>query len=257
MLSEEFLVLRPRDRLIYLTIVLRAPRYFVLTNKINGMKVRMQPGQYYRSLARLSKECPSYTSKQVRTSLERLVEADFIQQRDLHQKRGRIITLIGWGDSGQSKRQSDFGKMGKEKFPFPPSIIPPSTVQNGQSDFREMGKGFGQHKESYSGERKVLKGETVSRDVVEKEFNKNGVGKEIQHILTSSLKPTRCGDCRYFIPYPQSPAKQPGRCTLDAPFTSTDPPNPSAYRKCLQFEAKAQAPLGRSSIGAGEIPGVA
>ena len=124
MLSDKFRNLKHSlDRLVYLEITLRAARYYTLTGLINGMHIRIRPGEYYTSIARMVNVCPFYTEKQMRGSVERLVKAGFIKSRDLKRKRGRIITLVGWGDEyGQSKRQSDKWAQDIVKFPRPPSI---------------------------------------------------------------------------------------------------------------------------------------
>ncbi|MFC1542915.1 DUF3631 domain-containing protein [Candidatus Neomarinimicrobiota bacterium] len=75
-------------------------------------------------------------------------------------------------------------------------------------------------------------------------------GRKGQKILDSSSDLVQCGDCRYFRPNPKDAERGVGECVLDAPFTKQDPPKPSAYRKCLQFEAKAQPSPSPSPSGA-------
>ena len=123
MLSKEFKALKPLDRLVYIEITLRVARHYVLTGIINGMRVKIKPGEYYTSVARMVKLCPFYTNKQMRGCLKRLMEACFIRQRDLKMKRGRIITLIGWADEkGQSEWQTNERTQGLRRYPFPSSI---------------------------------------------------------------------------------------------------------------------------------------
>lgn len=123
MLSEKFKALKPLDRLVYLEISLRAARHYVLTGIINGMRIRIKPGEFYTSIARMVKLCPFYSIKQMRTCLKRLEDAGLIRQQDLKMKRGRIVTLIGWADEkGQSEWQTNEWTQGLQRFPFPPSI---------------------------------------------------------------------------------------------------------------------------------------
>ncbi|MCH8838054.1 MAG: hypothetical protein IIA60_09700 [Candidatus Marinimicrobia bacterium] len=123
MLSEKFKALKPLDCLVYVEITLRAARHYVLTGIINGMRVKIKPGQFYTSVARMVKICPFYTAKKMRGCLKRLVNVGFIRQRDLKMKRGRIITLVGWADEeGQSEWPTNEWTHGPRRFPFPPSI---------------------------------------------------------------------------------------------------------------------------------------
>ncbi len=138
MLNPAFGIQKPIDQMLYLQIVLRATRYRVLTAEINGMRVHMNPGEYITSVSRLAVILPKYTEKQILTSLSRLVKAGFIEQLDLRKKRGRIISLVGWG-SEQQKGQSDSLEMGKLNFPFPPSIVTKRMPENGQANSEKMG----------------------------------------------------------------------------------------------------------------------
>ena len=273
MISNEFTDLKPRDRLVYLVVVLRAARYRVMTGEINRMRIRIQPGQYITSVDRLCQQCPPYTAKMVRTSLERMVKAGFIRQRDLHQKRGRIITIVGWGDSGQSKRQSDFGKIGKEKFPFPPSIIQSSTAQNGRSDFEKMGNGFGQHKESYSGKRKVFEGVDEANELTEKGVKKNGSdGKGENSALTVTDFTERiqsgrgdspgtaffiprdsvyCGECEHFFRDKVNLRQGMGNCAVGV---EKGPPKwPMTPRDCSKFQPNIRSSQVSAVAETGEV----
>ena len=142
MLSEEFRNLKHLpDRLVYLELTLRAARHYTLTGIINGMRVRIKPGEFYTSLARLVKLCPFYTIKQMRTCLERLVDAGFIHQRDLKQKRGRIITLLGWADEkGQTEWQSHKWAQDLIRFPCPPLISGSKTDRKQAGRSPQVGK---------------------------------------------------------------------------------------------------------------------
>ncbi|MFC1620182.1 toprim domain-containing protein [Candidatus Neomarinimicrobiota bacterium] len=130
MLSDEFRCLAPRDRLVYQDIILRAARYRVVTSEINGQRIILQPGEYLTSLPLLAMICPPYTEKMLRTTLERLQISGFIRQRVLPERCGRVLTLVGW-HLGQTKRQTDSLKMGRPKFPFSPSILPPVNQEIG------------------------------------------------------------------------------------------------------------------------------
>ncbi|MFB0521467.1 MAG: hypothetical protein ACETWD_08580, partial [Desulfatiglandales bacterium] len=168
MLSDQFISLKPRDQLVYTWLALRASRYRVQFHDVKGMKVRIRPGEYLTSAPLLSDKCgKGYSEKQIRTAWKKLQEHRLIRQEVLPGKRGSVITLVGWDSYGQTEGQTDFEKTGREKFPFPPSIITFSTIQNGQTESSEMGMKDGQHKEYLTlGEEGIAKNNSKNPQLV-------------------------------------------------------------------------------------------
>ncbi len=236
MLSDKFRALNPRDRLLYQELMLRAPRHHVLTTEINGMRVRMRPGEYITTLTLLLGLCPPYKEKQIRTSLARLIEAGFIKQRDLKCKRGRIITLVGWGNGEwQRERQSEADNSGKAKFPFPPSIFQSIPQDIGQTDSRDLGTGNGQHKEYLT-----LGGEGLHLEI-DQELSKRGIENKPYKSPSSRIikggtihqwQLNRCCDCRHMIPNRQNPKQGWAQCGIEGAATW-----PMKPHTCPLFEA--------------------
>lgn len=158
-LSDEFLLLDPRDRLIYLELLGRVSRHRVQTAEINGLRVRLQPGQYVTSIPRIQQRyAGSYSDKMIRTSLERLRDAGFIIWRDLKERRGRVITVVDWNTSkGQTEGQTASRSEGRLRLEFPPSILPPDAYLKGQTERKKSGSGRGPDKALNTlGERNLL-----------------------------------------------------------------------------------------------------
>lgn len=109
MLSDKVQKLPSRLKIILLNLILRATRYRVITSKINGMRVRMKPGEYITTYPKLAELCDkNVTPKMVRGSVEKLVKLGLIRKQDLKMKRGMKFTLIGWIDgNGHSKSHSN------------------------------------------------------------------------------------------------------------------------------------------------------
>ena len=118
--SEIYLSLKPKDQVVFSTIVTRASRYFFTTTKIRGMRFQVEPGQYIRSRRLLAEDCGKHiTEPMVRRSMAKLEKLGLICTEDLGGKRGMRITIIGWADEyGQSKPQSKDEKLIKEIFPL-------------------------------------------------------------------------------------------------------------------------------------------
>jgi len=134
--GERFLGLSIRDRIVLMTLVLRASRYYCNTNEIRGMRFELRPGQYIRSRKLLAKDCgKEITESMVRRSMVKLKNEDYISTKDLKGKRGMRITLTQWNEEyGQSKRQSNNGKTIKENFPNFSSKDDSNQPDNGQSN---------------------------------------------------------------------------------------------------------------------------
>jgi len=134
--SEIYLSLKPKDQVVFSTIVTRASRYYITTAKIRGMRFHVEPGQYIRSRRLLAEDCGKHiTEPMVRRSMAKFEKLGLIRTEDLGGKRGMRITLIGWADEyGQSKPQSKDGKTVKENFPYFPTKKTHQLTDNDQSD---------------------------------------------------------------------------------------------------------------------------
>lgn len=188
-LSDAFLPLHPRDQHLYFIIEIRAARFRVTTGEINGMKVRMQPGEYITSVAKIA-GISGYTEKEIRISLERLTKAEFIRKKDLKLRRGSIITLVGWAD-GQTKGLTDFGEMGKQRYSHFSTEPLSNSTRNGQTEIPRKGIGFGQLNKYSSG----MEDEDLKDNDLVQGDGKSGEDVEVQSSPVSPV--VRCGNCRF------------------------------------------------------------
>ncbi len=136
MMSNEIKDLSSNCRLIMHELILRAARYRFITSKINGMRVRMKPGEYITSCPLFADICgKGMTEKMVRGAIGKLKQLRFIQTEDLKKRRGLKITLRNWNDeNGHSESHSDLEKTGIQniKFLSPEELM--SKLNNGHSE---------------------------------------------------------------------------------------------------------------------------
>lgn len=118
--SDLFVSLSERDKILFTTIISRACRYRVTTSKINGMNVRMRPGQLVISMPRLAKLCgKGWTAKKVQGGLRSLQKLKILMYKDLKMNRGVIITLLDWArENGRTESHTENDKMGIQDLPI-------------------------------------------------------------------------------------------------------------------------------------------
>lgn len=135
MLSKKTQNLSMRDRDVLFTLITNATRYRVRTAKINGMNVRMRPGEYISSYRKLAELCgKDMTTTMVDDATTKLQSLNFIRKENLKMKRGMKFTLIGWIDeNGHSKSHSDSDKTGIQNIKFLSTEELMSKLNNGNS----------------------------------------------------------------------------------------------------------------------------
>lgn len=134
--SDEMKKLSMRDQVVLFNLIHRATRYRVTTSSINGMRVRMRPGEYITTYPKFANLCgKDVTPKMVIGAVDKLVKLGFIKAENLKMKRGMKFTLNGWiNNNGHSKSHSEQAKMGIQniKFLSPKELI--SKLKKGPSE---------------------------------------------------------------------------------------------------------------------------
>lgn len=125
-LSQEFRDLKPEDQAVYTQLAMRAARYRVPTIYYRG-QIRIPPGGFWTRYSDLIEYCPflktdTGSNKPIRTCINRLIKAGFIQKQNLNWRRGLLITLTGWPGQvqGHNERHSNPFTEDLVNYPLPP-----------------------------------------------------------------------------------------------------------------------------------------
>ncbi len=135
LLSKKIKELNFRDQIVFFHLVHRATRYTFMTSKINGMRVRMKPGDFKTSYQEFAELCgKKMTAKMVIRATDRLESLELIRKENLNMKRGMKFTIRNWNENGHSESHSDLEKAGIQniKFLSPEELI--SKLNNGHSE---------------------------------------------------------------------------------------------------------------------------
>jgi len=240
-LSDRFTSLDHRDRSLYSTLVFRVTRYRLRTAEINGLRVLLQPGEYVTSYEKLAALCPPFSRKMMITSLKRLADAGFIRRRDLRERRGQVITLVGWWD-GHTQRHTEAVKTGTPKFPLFSSEIMLHGPHDGHTDLPGLGTNVGQVNSYDSGERSYQsKEDHHSRETLggDRYTEARGGQEEVESeavrraevLIRPRSKFIRCGDCRHIFPDPVNPRQGWAQCQVGGMATW-----PMKPQFCAKFE---------------------
>ncbi len=228
-LSDKFTSLDPRDRFIYSTLVFRVSRYRFRTAEINGLRVLLQPGEFVTSYEKLAEICPPYSTKMMRTSLRRLQDARFIRRRDLRERRGQVIALIGWCD-GHTDRHTESVKIGTPNFPVFSLEALPGRLQDGHADLAGLGSDVGQVNSFNSGEEEIQLGENSWEE------SNGGIENGMEKVWTQPRsKLICCGDCHHIIRDPANHKQGWARCQVGMPASW-----PMTLHLCAKFEPAPQ-----------------
>lgn len=136
LLSDKITNLSFRDQNVLFHLVHRAARYTFKTSEINGLRVRMRPGEFITSYERFAKLCgKDMTAKMVIGATDKLVSLKLIHKENLKMKRGMKFTLNGWIDEhGHSESHSENKKVGIQNIKFLSSEELISKLKNGHSE---------------------------------------------------------------------------------------------------------------------------
>ena len=135
LLSGKLSVLSFRDQNVFFHLVHRAARYTFITSKINGMRVRMKPGEFISSYNRFAQLCgKDMTGKMVRDATDKHESLELIRKENLKMKRGMKFIVRNWNENGHSESHSEKAKAGIQNILFlsPEELI--SKLNNGNSE---------------------------------------------------------------------------------------------------------------------------
>lgn len=136
LLSDKMKELNFRDQIVFFHLVHRATRYTFMTSKINGMRVRMKPGEFKTSYQEFAELCGNkMTAKMVIRATDRLESLELIRKENLKMKRGMKFTVRNWIDeNGHSESHSDLEKVGIQNIKFLPPEELIDKLNNGHSE---------------------------------------------------------------------------------------------------------------------------
>ncbi len=136
MLSEKTENLSARDRLVFFELIIRATRYRVVFENLNGMRVRVNPGEFVKSYPKLAALCgKGMSSTMVDDATTKLESLKLIRKENLKMKRGMKFTINNWIDeNGHSKNHSDLDRVGIQNIKYLLSEELISKVNNGNSE---------------------------------------------------------------------------------------------------------------------------
>lgn len=135
LLSKKIKELNFRDQIVFFHLVHRATRYTFMTSKINGMRVRMKPGDFKTSYQEFAELCGNkMTAKMVIRATDALVSLELIRKENLKMKRGMKFTIRNWNENGHSESHSDLEKVGIQNIKFLPPEELIDKLNNGHSE---------------------------------------------------------------------------------------------------------------------------
>jgi len=136
LMSDTMSSLNFRDQIVFFHLVHRAARYTFKTSMINGMRVRMRPGEFITSYDRFAKLCgKGMTAKMVIRATDTLVSLELIRKENLKRKMGMKFIIRNWVDeNGHSESHSDSHKTVTEniKYLSPEELL--NKLNNGHSE---------------------------------------------------------------------------------------------------------------------------
>lgn len=134
LLSDKMSTLSFRDQNVFFHLVHRAARYTFMTSKINGMRVRMRPGEFKTTYKEFAGLCGNkMTAKMVIRATDKLVLLELVHKENLKIKRGMKFIVRNWNENGHSESHSENKKVGIQNIVFlsPKELI--SKFNNGNS----------------------------------------------------------------------------------------------------------------------------
>ncbi len=136
MLSDEMCKLSMRDQVVLFNLIIRATRYRVKIENLNGMRVPMKPGEYVKSYGKLAKLCgKNMTATMVDDATTKLESLGLIRKENLKRKRGMKFSINNWIDeNGHSESHSDLDKTGIQNIKFLSSEELIDKLNNGHSE---------------------------------------------------------------------------------------------------------------------------